>query len=70
MLSLVLLAGPSVHGRNSLSWDEKFKLDVWYVDHRSLALDLRIIQLTMTTLLRGDGITSTGQATTTPFKGS
>ena len=59
-----------VHGRNSLSWDEKFRLDVWYVDHRSLALDLRIIQLTMTTLLRGDGITSTGQATTTPFKGS
>lgn len=59
-----------VHGRNSLSWDEKFRLDVWYVDHRSLALDLRIIQLTMTTLIRGDGITATGQATTTPFNGS
>ena len=35
-----------VHGRNSLSWDEKFRLDVWYVDNRSLILDLRIIQLT------------------------
>ena len=58
-----------VHGRNSLSWDEKFRLDVWYVDHRSLALDLRIIQLTIATLIRRDGITATGQATTTPFNG-
>ena len=59
-----------VHGRNSLSWDEKFRLDVWYVDNRSLILDLRIIQLTMTTLIRRNGITAAGQATTTPFKGS
>ena len=59
-----------VHGRNALSWDEKFRLDVWYVDHRSLALDLRIIQLTLATLKLRDGITAEGQATTTPFKGS
>ena len=59
-----------VHGRNSLSWDEKFRLDVWYVDNRSFVLDLRIIQLTMTTLIRRNGITAAGQATTTPFKGS
>ena len=59
-----------VHGRNTLSWDEKFKLDVWYVDHRSLALDLRIIQLTMAALIRRDGITAVGEATTTPFNGS
>ena len=59
-----------VHGRNTLSWDEKFRLDVWYVDHRSLALDLRIIQLTIASLIRRDGITAVGEATTTPFKGS
>ena len=58
-----------VHGRNSLSWDEKFRLDVWYVDNRSFVLDLRIIQLTMTTLIRRNGITAAGQATTTPFNG-
>lgn len=59
-----------VQGRNALSWQEKFRLDVWYVDHRSLALDLRILCLTVLTVIRRDGISAVGEATMTPFSGS
>lgn len=47
------------HGRNALSWTEKFKLDVWYVDHLSLLTDLTIVWLTVKTVLRRDGINNT-----------
>jgi sugar transferase EpsL len=59
-----------VNGRNSLSWDEKFQLDVWYVDHRSLWLDLRILFLTLVTVLRRDGISHDGHQTMPMFEGS
>jgi sugar transferase EpsL len=59
-----------VHGRNALKWDEKFELDVWYVDHWSLALDLRILASTVLALLRRDGINQPGHATMTEFLGS
>ena len=52
-----------VHGRNELSWDDKLALDVWYVDHRSLALDARIIARTVGQVLRRRGISATGEAT-------
>lgn len=59
-----------VQGRNALSWEEKFRLDVWYVDHRSLGLDLRILWLTLATVIRRDGISAAGEATMAPFTGS
>src|SRR5687768_5078409 len=45
-----------VNGRASLPWDERIELDLWYVEHRSLALDLRILARTLATLVRGDGL--------------
>lgn len=59
-----------VQGRNALSWDEKFTLDVWYVDHRSLILDLHILWLTFFTVIRRQGISAYKDATMTPFSGS
>ncbi len=59
-----------VNGRNALSWDEKFRLDVWYVDHRSVWLDLRILALTAWKVLRRDGINAAGEATMPEFMGS
>lgn len=59
-----------VNGRNNLTWEEKFDLDVWYVDHQSFWLDLRIIGLTLLKVLRREGITQEGQATAVAFKGS
>lgn len=59
-----------VNGRNALTWEEKFKLDVWYVDHRSFWLDLRIILLTVWKVLRQEGISQPGQATMEEFRGS
>lgn len=59
-----------VHGRNALSWEQRFELDVWYADHRSLALDLRILGLTLLTVLRGTGVHAPGQPTMAPFQGS
>lgn len=59
-----------VHGRNTLSWEEKFKLDVWYVDHWSFALDLKIIALTVWKILKREGISQEGQATAEEFKGT
>lgn len=59
-----------VNGRNALPWEERFRMDVWYVDNRSLLLDLRILGLTVLRLFRARGINEPGQATMTPFRGS
>jgi len=59
-----------VNGRNALSWDEKFRLDVWYIDNRSLALDLKILFLTVRKVLARDGINAEGEATMSPFTGN
>lgn len=59
-----------VSGRNALSWEEKFKLDVWYVDNQSLLLDLKIIILTFKKVFFREGINQEGQATMEAFKGS
>lgn len=58
-----------VNGRNSLSWDEKFSCDTWYVDNRSFALDLRILLLTIRKVLARDGIAGPGEATMAAFTG-
>jgi sugar transferase EpsL len=58
-----------VAGRNALSWPEKFALDVHYVDHQSLGLDLTILARTVAAVLRRDGISAAGQATMPPFRG-
>ena len=57
------------HGRNAISWTEKFKLDVWYVDHLSLWVDIKIIYLTILKVLKRDGISEEGQATMEAFNG-
>lgn len=59
-----------VNGRNALSWDEKFALDIWYVDNRTLRLDLRILWMTVKKVLKRDGISASGEATMPRFKGS
>lgn len=59
-----------VNGRNAVSWEEKFALDVWYVDHWSLRLDLRILLQSAKSVLTGHGVSSPGQATTEEFRGS
>ncbi len=59
-----------VNGRNALSWEEKFRLDVWYVDHWSFSLDLNILGLTVWKALRRDGINQPGQATAEEYMGS
>ncbi len=59
-----------VHGRNALSWEEKFQLDVWYVEHRSFLLDLRILWMTCFKVLRSDGISHASHATMPDFRGS
>lgn len=59
-----------VHGRNAISWQEKFKLDVWYVDHCSLAVDLKIIWLTIMKVVKREGISSSTSATMEPFTGN
>lgn len=58
------------HGRNAISWTEKFKLDVWYVDHVSLMTDLKVIFITIKKVLVRDGISEEGQATMEPFTGN
>ena len=58
------------HGRNAISWNEKFKLDVWYVDHVSLMTDLMVIFITIKKVLVRDGISEEGQATMEPFTGN
>ena len=59
-----------VNGRNAIGWDEKFKLDLWYVEHRSLALDLRILWLTVAKVFQREGISQQGQATMEKFRGN
>ncbi|GAA6754968.1 sugar transferase [Thermus thalpophilus] len=58
-----------VNGRNALSWEEKFKLDVWYVDNWTIWLDLKILWLTLVKVLRREGISAPGHATMPEFKG-
>ncbi len=59
-----------VSGRNALDWSAKFALDVWYVDHRSLSLDLRILWDTIRIVVRREGISTAGEATAREFLGS
>jgi len=59
-----------VNGRNALTWEEKFKLDVWYVDHQSFMLDLKILWLTLIKVVRSEGISQEGHVTMPPFKGA
>jgi lipopolysaccharide/colanic/teichoic acid biosynthesis glycosyltransferase len=59
-----------VHGRNILTWEEKFKLDVWYVDHASAWLDFKILLKTAVMVFRREGISASGHATMPPFEGS
>ncbi len=58
-----------VNGRNAISWQDKFELDVWYVDRRSLWLDVRILWLTVRKVLLRDGISAAGEATMSKFEG-
>lgn len=58
-----------VNGRNALTWEDKFRLDVWYVDHWSLGLDVRILALTAWKVLRREGISQPGYATAEEFRG-
>lgn len=58
-----------INGRNALSWEEKFKLDVWYVDNRTLWLDLKIIILTVRKVVMRDGISADGEVTMPKFTG-
>lgn len=59
-----------INGRNALSWEDKFKLDVWYVDNQSLWLDIKIIFLTIKKVLVKDGISGVGEVTMSKFTGS
>jgi lipopolysaccharide/colanic/teichoic acid biosynthesis glycosyltransferase len=59
-----------VNGRNAISWEEKFKLDVWYVDNQSFLLDLKILFLTVKKVFVREGISADGHVTIEPFKGS
>lgn len=59
-----------INGRNALSWPEKFELDVWYVENRSLLLDIKIIALTIKKVLKKDGISASGEATMSKFTGN
>ena len=58
-----------VNGRNAISWEEKFALDTWYVDHQSLLLDIRILWLTVKKVLVREGISAAGEATMGKFTG-
>ena len=58
------------HGRNAISWTEKFKLDVWYVDHCTLWTDLQVIWITIMKVIKRADINEAGQATMEPFNGS
>jgi sugar transferase EpsL len=59
-----------VNGRNTLTWDQKFELDVWYVDNQSFLLDIKILFLTVLRVVRADGINAIGEATMSRFRGS
>ena len=59
-----------INGRNAISWPEKFKLDVWYVDHQNLCLDIQILALTAFKVLKRDGISAPGELTAPEFMGN
>lgn len=59
-----------INGRNALTWEERFELDIWYVDHWSFWLDVKILALTVFKVIRREGISEPGQATMTEFMGS
>lgn len=59
-----------ISGRNAITWDEKFRLDTWYVDHHTLTLDLKILMLTLLRVLQRHGISAAGDATMPKFAGS
>ena len=59
-----------VNGRNAINWDEKFDLDVWYVDNQSVWLDIKILFLTIKKVIMRDGISAKNDATMPPFKGT
>ena len=59
-----------VNGRNAISWEEKFKLDTWYVDNQGFWLDLRILWLTLRKVVVREGISAPGDATMPPFNGT
>lgn len=59
-----------VHGRNAISWEEKFKLDVWYVDNQSFWLDMKIMMMTILKVLKRDGISQDGHVTAQEFMGT
>jgi lipopolysaccharide/colanic/teichoic acid biosynthesis glycosyltransferase len=59
-----------INGRNAISWEQKFNLDVWYVKHQNFALDLKILFNTLSKVIKSEGINTKGQATTKPFTGS
>jgi lipopolysaccharide/colanic/teichoic acid biosynthesis glycosyltransferase len=67
---LGLTGWAQVNGRNALTWEARFQLDVWYVDHRSLWLDLRILLRTVWKVVRREGISAPGEATMPEFMGS
>jgi len=59
-----------VNGRNAISWDERFRLDVWYVEHHSFLLDMKILWMTLLKVLRSEGVSQKGHATMEKFRGS
>jgi sugar transferase EpsL len=59
-----------INGRNALSWEERFELDVWYVEHESFWLDMKIIVLTILNVIRGDGVSQEGHITMPKFGGT
>jgi len=59
-----------VNGRNAISWEEKFSLDVWYVDNRSMWLDIKILYLTIVRVVRKDNINADGDTTMPAFRGN
>ena len=59
-----------INGRNSLKWDEKFNLDVWYVENMSFWLDAKILRKTLVKVIKREGISAEGEATTKPFRGN
>lgn len=58
-----------INGRNAISWEDKFALDVWYVDHHNFWLDLKILVLTVAYILRRDGISAAGSSTAEKYRG-
>ena len=58
-----------VNGRNAITWDEKFKLDVWYIDNRTFWLDVKILLLTIKKVVIKEGISAQGEVTMPPFEG-